>query len=593
MAWANEELAGLFEELAELLELQGETGFRIRAYERAARALSGYGADLRTLSPQQLAAIPGVGRAVAAKVREYLDTGHVAKLDELRAAVPPGLRALLRVPGLGPRKARLLHERLGVGDLDALAAALDAGRVAELPGMGPRTEQNLRRALARVAHGGAVPGGGIPLATALPLAETLRDQLATLEPVAKVEVAGSLRRFKPSVHDVDLLAAARDPAAVTRAFAALPQVAEVQALGDTKASVLTRQGVQADLRVVRPEVWGAALQYFTGSAQHNVKLRERAVKRGLKLSEYGLFERAADGEPEQADAPGDGRLIVAETEAVVYQRLGLPWVPPVLREDRGEVEAAAAGRLPELVTLEHVRGDCHCHTDLSGDGTAPLEAMIDAARARGYRFLAITDHAERLSIGGASRERLLAQRQRLRALERRLGDIELLHGAELNIGVDGSLDYDDAFLDGFDLLVASVHDRLDAPREQLTARLVRACEHPAVNVIGHPTGRLLGSRPAGDVDLAALFQAAARSGTALEVNGSPQRLDLGDEALRLAAGHGVRFAFGSDSHGPGHLEHMRFAVATAARAWLTAEQVINTWPADKLRHFLAKGRPHR
>jgi DNA polymerase (family 10) len=480
-----------------------------------------------------------------------------------------------------------------VGDLDALAAALDAGRVAELPGMGPRTEQNLRRALARVAHGGAVPGGGIPLATALPLAETLRDQLATLEPVAKVEVAGSLRRFKPSVHDVDLLAAARDPAAVTRAFAALPQVAEVQALGDTKASVLTRQGVQADLRVVRPEVWGAALQYFTGSAQHNVKLRERAVKRGLKLSEYGLFERAADGDPEQADTPGDGRLIVAETEAVVYQRLGLAWVPPVLREDRGEVEAAAAGRLPELVALEHVRGDCHCHTDLSGDGTAPLEAMIDAARARGYRFLAITDHAERLSIGGASRERLLAQRQRLRALERRLGDIELLHGAELNIGADGSLDYDDEFLDGFDLLVASVHDRLDAPKEQLTARLVRACEHPAVNVIGHPTGRLLGSRPAGDVDLAALFQAAARSGTALEVNGSPQRLDLGDEALRLAAGHGVRFAFGSDSHGPGHLEHMRFAVATAARAWLTAEQVINTWPADKLRHFLAKGRPHR
>jgi DNA polymerase (family X) len=576
MAWRNEELARLFAEMAELLLLQGETGFRVRAYERGARALSGYGADLTGLSERDLAAIPGVGKAIAAKVREYLETGRVAKLEELRAEVPAGLRALLRVPGLGPRKARQVHEALGVGSPEELAAAVAAGRVAGLPGMGQRTEANLRRALERMAGGVE----GIPLAVALPLAELLRNRLAAAGGVEQVEVAGSLRRMKAAVHDLDLLAAGADPAAVTRAFSELPEVAEVAALGDTKASIRTRDGHQVDLRVVRPEVWGAALQYFTGSAAHNVRIRELAVKAGLKLSEYGLFERG-------------GELIVAEDEQVVYHRLGLDWVPPVLREDRGEVEAARRGELPALVAEADVGGDFHCHTNLSSDGTAPLEVMVDAARARGYRFLAVTDHAERLALGGASREQLLAQRALLRRLEQRLGDIELLHGAELNIGVDGSVDYDDAFLDGFDVLVASVHDRLDQPREQLTARLVRACEHPAVNVIGHPTGRRIGSRAASDVDLEALYQAAARTGTALEVNGSPHRLDLGDEQVRLAHRFGVLLAFGSDSHGPGHLANMRFAVATAGRGWTTADRVVNALPPADLRRFLAKGRPGR
>ena len=573
MPWRNDELARLFQEMAELLLLQGETGFRVRAYDRGARALSGYGADLTGLSERELAAIPGVGKAIAAKVREYLDTGRVAKLEELRAEVPTGLRALLRVPGLGPSKARLVHEALGVSSPEELTAAVAAGRVAGLPGMGQRTEANLRRALERMAGGVE----GIPLAVALPLAETLRDRLATVAGVERVEVAGSLRRMKAAVHDLDLLAAGDEPAAVTRAFAELPEVAEVAALGDTKASIRTRDGYQVDLRVVRPAVWGAALQYFTGSAAHNVRIRELAVKAGFKLSEYGLFERG-------------GELVVAEREEVVYDRLGLDWVAPVLREDRGEVEAARRGELPALVTEADVGGDFHCHTDLSQDGTAPLEVMVDAARARGYRFLAITDHAERLTLGGASREQLLEQRDRLRRLERRLGDIELLHGAELNIGADGSLDYDDAFLDGFDVLVASVHDRLDQPREQLTARLLRACEHPAVNVIGHPTGRRIGTRAASDVDLEALYRAAARTGTALEVNGSPHRLDLGDEQVRLAHRFGVWLAFGSDSHGPGHLANIRFAVATAGRGWTTADRVVNALPPAELRRFLAKGR---
>jgi DNA polymerase (family X) len=562
VAWGNEELARLFSEMAELLELTGETGFRVRAYDRGARALSGYGADLSRLSERELAAIPGVGKAIAAKVREYLDTGRVAKLEELRAQVPPGLRALVRVPGLGPAKARLVHERLGVSSPEELAEAVAAGRVAGLPGMGARTEANLRRALERMSQRMA----GIPLAVALPVAEGLRDRLAQVNGVSRVEVAGSLRRMRAAVHDIDLLAAADDPAAACRAFTELPPVAEVAALGDTKASIRTRDGLQVDLRAVRPEVWGAALQYFTGSAAHNVRIRELAVKAGLKLSEYGLFGRG-------------GELVEATDEAVVYDRLGLAWVPPVLREDRGEVDAARRGRLPTLVALEDVGGDFHCHTDLSPDGTAPLEVMVEAARARGYRFLAVTDHGERLGLGGASRDQLLAQRQRVRALERRLGDIELLCGAELNIGGDGSLDYDD--------------DRLDQPREQLTARLVAACEHPAVNVIGHPTGRRIGTRAASDVDLEVLYRAAARTGTALEVNGSPHRLDLGDEQVRLAHQFGVMLAFGSDSHGPGHLANMRFAVATAGRGWTTPDRVINTLPRDRLRQFLAKGRPGR
>jgi len=584
-ATPNEELAGLFAELAELLVLSGDTSFRVRAYERGARVLSGHDADLATLSERELAAIPGVGKAIAAKVAEYLRTGQVQALERLRAEVPPGLRALVRVPGLGPAKARLLHDRLGVTGVEQLAEAVAAGRVAGLPGMGARTQANLARALERLTGGPDAPLGGsepgIPLATALPLAERLRDRLAATGGVVAVEVAGSLRRMKARVHDLDLLAASGEPASLTRVFAGLDDVAEVLALGDTKASVRTRQGVQVDLRVVRPEVWGAALQYFTGSTEHNVRVRELAVKAGFKLSEYGLFTR-------------DGELVAAETEEVVYERLGLAWVPPVLREDRGEVEAAARGALPRLVTLADVGGDLHCHTDLSPDGTAPLEVMADAARRRGYRFLAVTDHAERLSLGGASREALLAQRARLRELASRLhGDLELLHGAELNIGRDGSLDYDDAFLDTFDVLVASVHDQLDQPRRELTARLVAACEHPAVNVVGHPTGRLIGNRAAGDVDVEALFRAAARTGTALEVNGSPRRLDLSDEHVRLAGRFGVLLAFGSDSHGPGHLGNMRFAVATAGRGWATPERVVNTLPPPELRRFLAKGRKAR
>ena len=358
-------------------------------------------------------------------------------------------------------------------------------------------------------------------------------------------------------------------------------MAEVAALGDTKASVRTRDGLQVDLRTVQPEVWGAALQYFTGSAAHNVRIRERAVKAGLKLSEYGLFERG-------------GELVVAEDEEVVYDRLGMAWVPPVLREDRGEVDAARRGQLPALVSLADVGGDFHCHTDLSPDGTAPLEVMVDAARARGYRFLAITDHGEQLGLGGASRDQLLAQRGRIRALEERLGDIALLHGAELNIGGDGSLDYDDQFLDGFDVLVASVHDRLDQPRELLTARLVAACRAPGGQrrrPPHRPAHRQPGRRrrrPGGAVPGGRRAPAPPSRSTA-----PPPASTWATSRSAWPTSSGSCSSFGADSHGPGHLANMRFAVATAGRGWTTPDRVLNTLPMDELRRFLAKGRPGR
>jgi DNA polymerase (family 10) len=383
--------------------------------------------------------------------------------------------------------------------------------------------------------------------------------------------------MRDTIGDIDLLVASDEPSAVTEAFTALPLVARVLARGRTKSSVITTKGVQVDLRVVEPSVWGAALLYFTGSKPHNIRVRELAVRAGLKLSEYGLFH---------ADT---GHLIVAETEEDVYARLGLPWIPPTIREDTGEVEAALDGTLPALVELAAIRGDLHTHTDLT-DGVAPLEEMVTAAKARGYRYYAITDHAPLLYMQRMTSDKALEQRHQVRAMERRAG-ITLLHGTELNIQPDGSLDWDDEFLTGFDITVASVHSAFRQSRHAMTARLLRAIEHPGVNVIGHPSGRSIGHRPAIDVDWDEIFRAASRTGTALEINAFPDRLDLDDGLIRRAHRAGVRFAISTDAHVVPHLDYMRFGVATAQRGWAEAADIINTWPLRKLRGLLAKHPP--
>ncbi len=572
MPRSNDRAAEALGELAELVALAGGDPFRIRAYEKAAREVAAYPRDLEGLDAKALDAIPSVGTHIAAKILQLLAQGHIDELDELRAQVPAGVRGLLGVPGLGPTRARQLYEELHVTSVSELFDALEHQRLRTLEGWGPVSEERLAAALRQYREA----GGRMPLAVALELAEELVAELRSLPEAGEVTVAGSLRRMRDTIGDVDLLVASTRPEAVMDAFGRSSLLAEVPARGPTKAVGATRTGVHVDLRVVDPSVWGAALVYFTGSKAHGIHLRRIAQRAGLKLSEYGL---------ERVD---DGTVVASATEAQVYEALGLALVPPTLREDRGEVEAAAAGTLPTLVELGDLRGDLHTHTVLS-DGLATLEEMVAAARAHRYRYFAVTDHAPLLAMAGMTPEEALAQRRDLRALEGE-GGIVLLHGSELNIQADGSLDWDDAFLGGFDVLVASVHSAFGMSADEMTARLVRAVEHPAVNVLGHPTTRLLGHRPPVAFDAEAVFRAAARAGTALEINASPDRLDLDDEHARLAQSLGAVFAISSDAHAVRHLDQLRYGVATAQRGWVPPEQVVNTWPWRRLRRFLAKGR---
>jgi DNA polymerase (family X) len=569
MARSNDAAAQMLQEFAELLAISGGDAFKVRAYEKAARAVAGHPAEIAGLDEKGLEAIPSVGGHLALKIIEFRDTGSVQELDELRAQVPAGLRTLLTVPGLGPRRARQVYDELGITSVSELLGALHDQRLRSLRGWGPRSEENLAQAIHEAQSG----GGRIHLDVALDLAQDLLGELAALPSVQRAAYAGSLRRMRDSVGDIDLLVTSREPAEVMQAFCASPRVARVLAQGPTKASVLTTKGVQVDVRVVDPAVWGAALMYFTGSKPHNIHIRTLAVRAGLKLSEYGLFE---------ADS---GRQLAAATEEEVFARLGMPWIMPTLREDRGEIEAALEGRLPDVVFERDIRGDLHVHTNLT-DGIAPLEEMVAAARARGYAYCAITDHAPQLYMQRMTTEKMLAQRRQLRELERTAG-IALLHGTELNIAPDGSLDWDDEFLAGFDVVVASVHSALRQPKDQMTARLLRAISNPNVDIIGHPTTRLIGHRPAVDADLDEIFAAAARTGTALEINSFPDRLDLDDELVARARRAGVKFAISTDAHAVPHLGYMPFGVATAQRGWAGPAEVINTYPLAKLRRFLA------
>ena len=569
MAWFNEEIAGLLREYAELTQITGGDVFRARNYEKAARSVRGWADDIGQLDVTALRAIPGVGASIAAKIAEYRESGSIRALDELRAKIPPGVLELTRVPGLGPKRALQLSRDLGVQSVDDLAAAIKAGRLDGLAGFGAKSEE-------RIAAGIEVYRQGrerVLLDVAL---RTATEMVDTLTPLSqRCAYAGSLRRWRETIGDIDILAAADDSAPLMAAFSAGH---EVVASGPAKTTVRTASGLTADLRVVPLDAWGAALQYFTGSVAHNVAVRQIAVKQKLKLSEYGLFDAETN------------ELIVSRTEEEVYERLGLAWVPPAMREDRGEIEAAARGQIPRLVRVDDLRGDLHTHTDLT-DGVASLETMADAARRRGYEYYAVTDHAPDLIMQRMTDEKMLAQREQVRALTAHLtGGLVLLHGTELNIGPDGSVDWDADFLAGFDICVASVHSHFEQSRAEMTRRFVAACENPHVNVIGHPTTRRMGKRPPVEVDFGELFRACARTGTALEINASPQRLDLPSDHIRAARDAGVRFAIDSDAHSVSDLGNMPYGAGTAQRGWLTPDDVINTWPLDRLRAFLRKDR---
>ena len=569
MAWFNEEVAGLLREYAELTQITGGDVFRARNYEKAARSVRGWGDDIGQLDVTALRAIPGVGASIAAKIAEYRESGRIRALDELRAKIPPGVLELTRVPGLGPKRALQLSRDLGVQSVDDLAAAIKAGRLDGLAGFGAKSEE-------RIAAGIEVYRQGrerVLLDVALRTATEMVDALTPLS--QRCAYAGSLRRWRETIGDIDILAAADDSAPLMAAFSAGH---EVVASGPAKTTVRTASGLTADLRVVPLDAWGAALQYFTGSVAHNVAVRQIAVRAKLKLSEYGLFEAETN------------QLIVSRTEDEVYERLGLAWVPPAMREDHGEIELAAQGRIPRLVRVDDLRGDLHTHTDLT-DGVASLETMADAARRRGYEYYAVTDHAPDLIMQRMTDEKMLAQREQVRALAAHLtGGLVLLHGTELNIGPDGSVNWGGDFLAGFDICVASVHSHFGQSRAEMTRRFVAACENPHVNVIGHPTTRRMGKRPPVEVDFGELFRACARTGTALEINASPQRLDLPSDHIRAARDAGVRFAIDSDAHSVSDLGNMPYGAGTAQRGWLTPDDVINTWPLDRLRIFLRKDR---
>ncbi|MFF7355473.1 MULTISPECIES: DNA polymerase/3'-5' exonuclease PolX [Streptomyces] len=573
MARPNDEVEALLREYADLIAITGGDAFKARAYEKAARAIGGYPADIAKLDEHGLKEIPNVGRSIADKVIEYLRTGKMAVVEERRAKIPAGVRELITIPGLGPKKALRLYEDLRISSVGELAAAIEADALADLKGFGVKTQDNIRHGIELLRQAGA----RVPLATALDTAEEIVAELSAVTGCRRCAYAGSLRRMRETVGDLDVLVAAQRSEPFMAALCELPATAEVIARGSKKTSVRTARGLQVDLRVVPPPSWGAAMQYFTGSKAHNIRTRTIAVHQGLKLSEYGLFDAES------------GDSLASRTEEEVYARLGLPWIAPTLREDRGEIEAALRGELPAVVTEKDIRGDLHTHTDLT-DGLAPLEEMVAAAAARGYAYYAVTDHAPGLSMQRMTEEKILTQRERLRELDGAHRGMRLLHGTELNIDPDGGVDWPADFLAGFDVCVASLHSHFDLGREAMTRRLVRACENPYVHVIGHPTTRLIGRRPGVDADWDEVFAACARTGTALEVNAQPDRLDLRDEDILRARERGVRFAVNTDAHSVPHLAQLRYGVGTAQRGWLTRDDVINTWPLTRLRRFLRKGR---
>ncbi|MCI0519034.1 MAG: DNA polymerase/3'-5' exonuclease PolX [Chloroflexi bacterium] len=563
----NRQLADLFNRIADLLEIKGEVIYKILAYRKAAESLQTLGRDVREVRREGgLSQIPGVGKAISEKIEELLDTGKLEFYQKLTADVPESLAELLQIPDLGPKKIALFWRELSVTTLPELEAAARAGRLRGLPGMGEKSEAKVLAGIESLAR----RSDRIPLGRAWPLAQELLALLRAVPGVSAVEAAGSLRRMKATIGDLDLLAAAADSSAVMAAFVNHPEVARVLGQGKTKASVEFFHGVRAQLWVHPPERFGSALQYATGSKDHNVRLRELALKQGLSLSEHAL-------------ARPDGSEILCADEAALYAALGLPWIPPELREDRGEVQAARAGSLPRLIETGDLRAELHTHSTWS-DGKLSIEAMARQAMARGLTVLAITDHSQSLGVaGGLSVEEIAQQRLEIDAAQRSLGDtILLLQGAEVEIRADGGLDYPDETLAGLDIVIASLHSGLRQPRQKVTERLLNAIRNPHVDIIGHPTGRMLPDREGADLDMEAVFAAARERQTALEMNAHPSRLDLDDVYARRAAEMGIPLAINTDAHAAPDLDLLHFGVATARRGWVVPEQAINCWPAERL-----------
>jgi DNA polymerase (family 10) len=563
-------------ELAKLTALDegSPQAFRVRAYENAIHGLQGYTGEISGLDKQQLTGIKGVGPSTADKILEFESTGGVAKLDALREKYPPAFVELTKIPGLGPKTLKLVRSELGVEDIDGLRAAIEAERLRDLPGMGKVSEEKIGKAIERLGlHG---KDRRTPLVEALPLARALAARLSALSSVAAAVPCGSIRRFAETVGDIDIVVVTDDPGSVASYVVEMPEAAEVLGSGETKTSFLTREGMQVDVRLVSEEQVGSALLYFTGSKAHNIALRQRAIDRGWLLSEYGLFE--------------EDRLVASATEEAIYEALGMQYVPPPLREATGEVEAAAGSGLPALISRHQIKGDLHYHCTRSGDGRSTLEEMVEAAIAGGYLYVAFTDHGEDLAINGSTREEMLAHRDRILALEEEHPGIRLLFGCELNIGPKGELDYDPDFRLEFDYCVASIHSHFDLSQSEQTARILTALADPAVNAIGHVSGRYIGRRPGVELDIDVVLEALTVTGVALEINGALDRLDASADVARLAMARGVDFVIDTDSHHVSDLVRMNYGVEYAQRGWVTTERVVNARPVDEFMTWVGRRR---
>lgn len=577
MPLTNREMADIFETMADMLEIKGEVIHRILSYRRAAETIRELPRDLRAISAEgRLTDLPNIGKTLADKINEMIETDQLQALEKLKAEIPVGVVEMKRINGVGPKKAKLFWQELNITSVEALAEAASAGKLAALKGMGKKSEQRVLDGIEALTR----QTGRTPLYTALPAAQRILDRLLTLPQSVEGAIAGSIRRARPTIGDVDLLIAvnhADDAAAIMDMFTFLPDVARVLGHGPTKSSVELHNGLQVDLRVLEKRHWGTALNYFTGSQAHNVRMRQLALQQGLSLNEWAFSPVDDDG-----NIIDTAEKITCDTEEAVYTTLGLPWIPPEIREDSGEIEAAKQGHLPALITLDDIRADLHMHTTWS-DGKHSIREMAEAARDRGRQYIVITDHSQYSSIAnGLTPERLLEQQKEVRAVDEAMGpDFRVFHGVEMDIRADGTLDYDNEILAQLDFVIASLHYSLRQDRATITRRMLNAIENPHVDLIGHPRGQLIPDREPADLDMDQVFETAAQHDTALEMNANPHRLDLEAQYARRAAALGIRLAINTDAHTTDQLNLLHYGVITARRGWVSASSVLNTWPVER------------
>ena len=569
----NLEIARIFYEMADILEMQG-VEWKPRAYRRAAKAIESLTEDIEVLwhrgGLKTLEEIPGVGERLAKKIEEFLKTGKIKEYEQLKRMVPFQLHEIMSIPGMGPKKAKRLYKELGVKTIKDLEKAVKEHKIAALPGFGEKSEKDILRGIQLYK----ASKGRMLLGRAWFIANEIIEKLSVLKEVKKISPAGSLRRMKETIGDIDILVISTNPMKVMNFFTSMPDVKEILAKGPTKSTVILRSGIQADVRVLKPESWGSALQYFTGSKEHNIALRRIAIKKGYKLNEYGLFKGK--------------KQIAGKTEEEIYRKLGLQWIPPELRENRGEIEAAQKKALPKLVDYKDIKGDFHVHTKWS-DGDNTIKEMALAAKQLGYEYICISDHSKSEPLAhGLDEKKLLEQIKEIRKIDRQLKGIKILAGNEVDILADGSLDLSDSVLKKLDIVIASVHSGFKMPKQKMTKRIIKAIENKYVDILGHPTGRIINERPPYAVDLEAIFQVAKDRRVHMEINSFPDRLDLNDTAIMEAKKYGLRFAINTDAHNADQLKLIKFGVATARRGWAEKKDIINTYSLKQLGRFFRK-----